>query len=292
MLLKEVEYVKPQSIEEAIAFLSESANGRCLAGGQSLVNVMKLRIASPNRLVDLNGLHELKGISKDGNYIRIGAMTAYRTIGESSLVQELVPEIAHVANHIGDRQVRNRGTIGGNCCFNDPTSNFPPLLSVLEAKFEVLGRNGAKRVVEASKFFVGPYQTDVQRGEILGAVLLPQCNDKSGAAFLSLRVGNDGPAILHAAAYIQLTESAISTCRIAIGCVYNAPYRLKNAEQAILKLGPDSQQIRQTLKTVSLGVEGISDSHGTSSYREKMATVYATRAVEAAIKRAKGERPA
>src|SRR5918912_1663253 len=151
MLLREVEYARPASVEDALRLLAERDGARALAGGQTLVNVMNARAASPDVLVDLNGLDELKGIElgPDGT-LEIGAMTTYTEIMESSEARAR-PILAEVCGQIADVQVRNRGTIGGNVCTSDPTNHLPPLLAALGATFTIAGLSG-ERVVPAAEF--------------------------------------------------------------------------------------------------------------------------------------------
>lgn len=287
MLLREIDYVKPNSLQDALSVLAERRDAKCLAGGQTLVNVMKHRIASPGVVVDLNGLPELRGVVVQDERVTVGAMARYVEIAEHPELGRQLPIVAYVANHIADRQVRNRGTIGGNCCFNDPTSNFPPLLSVLNAEFDIVGLSGS-RVVGANEFFVSPYRTAVQAGELLRGIHIPLQSGVWGASYLSLRVGNDGPALLHAAAYVSLQGDNVGECRVALGGVEGAPYRLLELEAA-LQGGPASEsELVAVCQTHFPVIEGLEDVHASSVYRAEMARVFARRALVEAIKDARG----
>src|SRR5215207_11309644 len=151
MLLREVEYARPGSVEEALQLLASNDGARALAGGQTLVNVMKARAASPDVLVDLGKLEELREISVSGDTLTIGAMATYSQIMASSEVEVSRPILAEVCALIADVQVRNRGTIGGNACSNDPTNHLPPLLVALGSEFALVG-SGGERTVPASEF--------------------------------------------------------------------------------------------------------------------------------------------
>src|SRR5213593_2356542 len=166
MLLREVEYARPASVQEAVRLLSENDGARALAGGQTLINVMKARAASPDVLIDLNDLDELKGIDlgSDGT-VSIGAMVTYSEILDSAEARAR-PILAEVCAQIADVQVRNRGTIGGNVCTSDPTNHLPPLLAALGASFVIHGAGG-ERAVSAADFFLGVYMTAVGPGELL-----------------------------------------------------------------------------------------------------------------------------
>src|SRR5712691_3429942 len=153
MLLSELDYARPGSVEEAVQLLSRE-DARALAGGQSLVNVMKTRVATPELVVDLNGIDGLRGIRDVDGALEIGAMTTYTDLVESKKVAAARPVLAEVARTIADVQVRNRGTIGGNVCSNDPTNHFPPLIAAIGAELTIRGANG-ERTVGADDFFEG-----------------------------------------------------------------------------------------------------------------------------------------
>src|SRR5690349_4335390 len=172
MLLREVEYARPASVQDALRLLSEHDGARALAGGQTLINVMKARAASPDVLVDLNALDDLRGIelAPDGT-LTLGAMVTYTAIVESAEARAR-PILGDVCNQIADVQVRNRGTLGGNVCSNDPTNHLPPLMVALRATMTIVGAGG-EREVPAEEFFLGVYMTAVGSGELLMRVSIP-----------------------------------------------------------------------------------------------------------------------
>src|ERR671937_539017 len=214
MLLREVEYARPSSVQEAVRLLSEHEGARALAGGQTLINVMKARAASPDMLVDLNGLEELKGIDlgADGT-LTLGAMATYTEIIRSAEARAR-PILGDVCTQIADVQVRNRGTIGGNVCSNDPTNHLPPLMVALGATMHVVGAGG-ERTVPAEDFFLGVYMTAAGPGELLTKVTVPP---GKADGFASLPIGRDGTCIVNVAA--SLDDGAP---RVAIGCVDAVP---------------------------------------------------------------------
>ena len=198
MLLREVEYARPGSVDEAIRLLASNEGARALAGGQTLVNVMKARAASPDVLVDLNRLDDLRAISVSGDTLQLGAMATYTQIMDSSEVEVSRPILAEVAAQIADVQVRNRGTIGGNVCSNDPTNHLPPLLVAVGASMTIRSEAG-ERTVPAEEFFLGVYMTVVGEGELLTSVSVPAAaNAQDG--FASVTIGRDGTCIANAAA--------------------------------------------------------------------------------------------
>src|SRR6201994_387637 len=209
MLLREVAYAKPSSLAEALDLLAADDGARALAGGQTLINVMKARAGSPDTLIDLSGLDDLKGIElgADGT-LEIGAMTTYTEIMASSEARAR-PILGDVCGQIADVQVRNRGTIGGNVCTNDPTNHLPPLLAALGAEFTIAGRDG-ERTVSAAEFFLGVYMTAVALGELLTKIRVPAGRSDG---FAAVTLGVEGTCIVSAAASVN------GGVRIALGCV-------------------------------------------------------------------------
>ena len=260
MLLREVEYARPASVQEAVRLLSENDGARALAGGQTLINVMKARAASPDVLIDLIDLDELKGIDlgSDGT-VSIGAMVTYSEILDSAEVRAR-PILAEVCAQIADVQVRNRGTIGGNVCSNDPTNHLPPLMVSLGATMTIVGQEG-ERSVSAEEFFLGVYMTAAGPGELLTKISVPP--GKSDG-FASVSIGKDGTCIVNAAASVN------GGARIAIGCVDAVPVLLQT-ESA------EDDAVRDAVRAANL--DPPSDVHASADYRRHLAAVVAVRAV-------------
>ena len=213
MLLREVSYARPGTVDEAIALLAEHDGARALAGGQTLLNVMKQRAASPDVLVDLGRLDELRTISVSGASLEIGAMTTLTSLIRSSEVEVTRPILAEVAATVADVQVRNRGTLGGNICVNDPTNHFPPLLVALDASMTVAGVDG-ERVVPAQEFFVGVFETTVREGELLTKITVPAGGKGTGDGMSGVTLGAHGTYIANAAASVRDgRDSPIPTTR-------------------------------------------------------------------------------
>src|SRR5256884_1391802 len=267
MLLREVEYARPASVGDAVRLLAERDGARALAGGQTLVNVMKARAASPDVVVDLNGLDELKGIElgPDGT-LEIGAMTTYTEIVESAEARAR-PILGEVCAQIADVQVRNRGTIGGNVCSNDPTNHLPPRAVALGATMPIRG-TGGERTVSAEDFFLGVYMTAAGPGELLTKITVPP--GKSDG-FASVAIGKDGTCIVNVAA--SLTNR---TARLAIGCVDAVP----------VLLTPDSTEDAAVRKAVhDANLDPPWDVHASAEYRRHLAEILALRAVAQAARR-------
>jgi aerobic carbon-monoxide dehydrogenase medium subunit len=286
VLLREVEYAKPASVAEALDLLASNSGARALAGGQTLINVMKARAASPDALVDLNGLDELKGIdlAADGT-LTIGAMTTYTELIDSAEAKAR-PILGEVCAQIADVQVRNRGTIGGNVCSNDPTNHLPPLLVAVGARMTIAGAAGVgsaepgsggggsagagattvEREVPAGDFFLGVYLTAVGPGELLTRIAIPA---GKGDGFASVTLGADGTCIANAAASVN------GSLRVALGCVDAVPV-------VVTADGPDS--VADAVRAA--GLEPPSDVHASSDYRRHLTEVVAVRAARQAAEKA------
>jgi len=263
MLLREVGYARPGSLGEAIELLVADDGARALAGGQTLINVMKARASSPDTLIDLSRIEELKGIDLDADgTLRIGAMATYTEILESSEARAR-PILGDVCAQIADVQVRNRGTIGGNICTNDPTNHLPPLLVALDAQMTIHGAGG-ERTVSATDFFLGVYMTAVGQGELLTAITVP-----AGRAdgFAAVTLGVEGTCIVSAAASVN------GGVRIALGCVDAVPVLLEPATA-------DADAVRAAVRDANL--DPPSDVHASSEYRSHLAEVLAVRALDSA----------
>jgi aerobic carbon-monoxide dehydrogenase medium subunit len=264
VLLREVEYAKPGSVAEALELLASNDGARALAGGQTLINVMKARAASPDLLVDLNGLDELGGIELAGDgTLTIGAMTTYSEL-MSSAEARARPILGEVCATIADVQVRNRGTIGGNVCSNDPTNHLPPLMVAVGARMTIVGPDG-EREVPAEEFFLGVYLTACGQAELLTRIGIP-AGKKDG--FAAVTLGADGTCICNAAASVN------GTVRVALGCVDAVP---------VLITADSPDGVADAVRATNLNPP--SDVHASSEYRTRLAGVLAIRAAEEAAGR-------
>ena len=267
MLLRDVGYARPSTLDAALGALAADDGARALAGGQTLINVMKARAASPDVLIDLRDLAELKGIelAADGT-LTIGAMTTYTELIASSEARAR-PILVDVCSQIADVQVRNRGTLGGNICSNDPTNHLPPLMVAVGASMTIVGAAGT-REVSAEEFFLGVYMTAVGTGELLTKITLP-----AGRAdgFAAVTLGADGTCLVNVAASLE------DGIRIAIGCVDAVPVLVQPAST-------DAEAIRAAVRAAEL--DPPADVHATTEYRLHLAEVLAVRAVEQAVEQA------
>jgi aerobic carbon-monoxide dehydrogenase medium subunit len=268
MLLRQVEYARPETVDEAVRLLSSREDARALAGGQSLVNVMKTRVAAPELVVDLNRIRELREISTgpDGELV-IGAMATYDELIRSDAVRAVRPILAEVAVTIADVQVRNRGTVGGNLCSNDPTNHLPPLCATTGATMTIRSLE-AERTVGADEFFQGVYLTAVTPGEMLTRVIVPARRPGEGDGWASVTLGKEGTGIVNVAATVHDGRA-----RIAIGCVSAVP--------VVVEADADEVAVPKAVADASL--DPPDDVHASADYRRHLAQVLAWRAVKQAL---------
>ncbi|HXV32556.1 MAG TPA: FAD binding domain-containing protein [Gaiellaceae bacterium] len=266
MLLSEVGYARPTSVDEAVRLLAENDGARPLAGGQTIVNVMKARAAAPDVLVDLADLAELRTIAatSDGG-LDLGALATYAQVITSAEVKAARPLLSDVAAQIADVQVRNRGTVGGNVCSNDPTNHLPPLFVAMGASMTLVGPDG-ERTVPAEEFFLGVYMTAVAPGELLTRIVVPPAGEALDG-FDAVTIGADGTCIVNAA-----VTAAGGEARIVLGCVAATP--------VLLTAAADEASVRAAVRGAEL--DPPSDLHGTVEYRRHLAEVVAARALAAA----------
>jgi len=259
-----VEYQRAKSVADAAAALAKTG-GKALAGGQSLVGAMKLRLASPGTVVDLSGIAELKGIRKEGDAIMIGAMTTHADVAASAVVKQAIPALAKVAEGIGDRQVRNRGTLGGSLANNDPAADYPAAVLALGAT--VLTN---KRKISADDFFRGMYETALADDEIITAVSFPVPKKAAYAKFPQ-------PASRFALVGVFVAQTA-GGVRVAVTGAASHVHRATAIEQALSK-----SFTADAAKAVKIPADNLNnDLHGSSEYRAHLVSVMAGRAVAAA----------
>jgi carbon-monoxide dehydrogenase medium subunit len=282
MLLREVSYARPATVEEAVSLLAEHDGARALAGGQTLVNVMKQRAASPDVLVDLADLDELRAISVSGTTLEIGAMATLAAIMRSSEVEVSRPILAAVAATVADVQVRNRGTLGGNICVNDPTNHFPPLLVALGASMTIRSAAG-ERVVTAEEFFVGVFETAVEEGDLLTSISVPAAGKGTGDGMAGVTLGAHGTYVANAAASV-----VDGTWRIALGCVDAVPHRATTVESALEGADVDEAAVRSAVAGLGGTLDPPADVHASADYRRSLAETSTVRAVLQAAEKARG----
>ncbi len=260
-------YQKAKTVADAASVLAKNGDAKPLAGGQSLIAAMKLRLAHPTDVVDLGTIAELRGIKVDGKTLTIGAMTRHAEVATSADVRKAIPALASLAGGIGDRQVRNMGTIGGSLANNDPAADYPAAVLALAATVVT-----NKRKISADEFFKGMYETALQQGELITSVSFPI---PKRAAYTKFK----NPASRYAIVGVFVAESG-SGVRVAVTGAAPSVFRVPEMEKALAsKFAPES------VAGVKVSADNLnSDLHAKSDYRAHLVTVMAKRAVEAALK--------
>jgi carbon-monoxide dehydrogenase medium subunit len=275
MIPQNFEYATPASMKEALALLS-GGEAKILAGGMSLIPMMKLRLAAPERLVDLSRVPGLTGITEDGGSIRIGAMTTHHEIEDSGLLRGKCPLLAETASNIGDVQVRNMGTIGGSVAHADPAADYPAALLALEAKVRLVSA-GSERTLSIEDFLVDTLTTAIEPGEILQEVIVPVEAAKTGVNYQKLVQPASGFAIVGIAA-----RARKDFVRVGVTGLAGKAYRATNVEKIFLETGDPAK----AAAVVADGVDANSDLFASADYRSHMARVYTARALKQALARA------
>jgi aerobic carbon-monoxide dehydrogenase medium subunit len=278
------EYLRATSLRDALRVLALGDGTKVLAGGHSLLPVMKFRLAQPPRLLDVAGLAELRGIEEHRKGARIGATTTYRELLESDLLRERFPIIAECTEHIGDLQVRNRGTIGGSIAHADPASDMPSVMLALDATFNVRSKRG-RRAIKAREFFRGPFATDLAEDELLLDVVLPALPRGAGTAYLSQEQAASGYALAGAAAVVARTRKTVSHAVVALTGVGEVARLVASTDQLVgTKAEPEVLARAAAASTDGIEVQG--DIHAPADYRRHLAQVIVRRALETALSRA------
>ena len=286
MIAQNFEYVVPASLGEAVNLLEKhTERAKILAGGHSLIPMMKLRLATPEFLIDISRIPELSYIKEDGGTLRIGALTTHYTIETSDLIRRRLPALSDAAGLIGDVQVRNKGTIGGSIAHADPAADYPASILAADATIVALGPRGERQIL-ASKFFVDMLTTALARNEIVREIQIPVKSGKSGSAYLKMAQKASGFAICGAAALIELDGSgALSKVAIGITGVGSHAFRAAKTEAELKGKKPSPEVLKKACEQASDGVTALEDIHASADYRLDMARVFARRALEAAIAR-------
>jgi carbon-monoxide dehydrogenase medium subunit len=279
MIVPPLRYLRPSSLTQAVHWLSGIDGAVVLAGGQTLLNALKLDLVAPSALVDVHRLTELEGIDVDADgSVRIGAATTYAAIAASPAVRLSAPSVATMAAGLVDRQVRNRGTIGGNACLNDPTNNFPPLLLALGTRLHIVGPAGA-RVLPADAFFLGTFHTALRSGEILVAVEIPPLPVGSTVVHRHQQVGADSWAIARCVARVDLTGHNVGGARVVLGAVLGSPHRLTRVESALIGQPLADAEALASAAFADEPIQLVDDVHCSADYRRQMALVQLRRAL-------------
>jgi len=277
-------YTRVASVDEALGILAADGSAKVIAGGQSLLPLMKLRLAHPATLVDIGRLSELRGVSRlDDGRLAVGALTTYAELIDSPAVHLGV--LRDALPTIGDVQVRNLGTVGGSVAHADPSSDLPAALLALGAELVLRSARGT-RTVPADGFFVGPFQTGIAHDELLTQVILPGPRENAGSAYVSLEQPASGYALVGVAAVLFVGAGGlIEGAGVGITGVSDHPYRASEVEAALVGTNGSAEVLAAAAVHAVAGRPVNGDIHAGSGYRSAMATVYTRRALEAALAR-------
>ena len=279
-------YHRPKSVAEAVHLLADlGEDARPLAGGHSLIPMMKLRLARPSDLVDLRAIEKLKGIAEDGDDIVIGAMTTQQDVLASQLLAKKAPILIETALVTADPQVRAFGTLGGNVANGDPGNDMPAVMMCLEATYEVVGAAGERRVA-ARDFYRGAYATALRPGEIIVAIRIPVPPQGHGYAYEKLKRKVGDYATAAAAVMLTIEGGRVSACAIGLTNVAETPLLAEEAARALLGSTLDAESVRKAVAAAEGIAAPASDTRGPAAYRAKMAGVMLARALARATSRA------
>jgi carbon-monoxide dehydrogenase medium subunit len=281
------DYYRAGSVADAHQLLAAHPGAKLLAGGHSLVPLLRLRLAAPSALIDIGRIPELRGISRQGDLIRIGALTTHAELAASADLRNAAPALAEAAAMVGDPTVRNRGTIGGNIAHADPASDLPPVLVALDARMVAAGPGG-ERTIPADQFFTGIMTTALSEDEILVAIHVPASIRGQGSAYEKFSHPASRYAVLGVAACITVTNGSCSSARIALGGLLPSARRASRAESTLTGKAATDEAIAAAADQVAadLGNDVSGDIYASAEYRTAMAPVFTRRAVASAVARA------
>jgi carbon-monoxide dehydrogenase medium subunit len=286
MISTAFEYDRATSIDDALAKLrGANGDGKLIAGGHSLVPLMKLRLSEPKVLIDIARIPGLSGIREKDGKIEIGAGTVHQDVASSALLRQHCPAVADTAAAIGDPQVRNRGTLGGSLAHADPSADYPAVMLAVDAEIHLKGSKGW-RVVRARDFFQGLFTVDLAADEIIAGV---QFAPVRAAAYAKLRQRASHFAIVGVAAALDVSQGVIRSARIGLTGAASHATRLTNVEEALAGQAPSRKVIGAASRLAGAGLEDVnSDIHASEEYRRAMIPVFTRRALEEAQGRASG----
>ena len=277
-------YERPATLAEALHLLNDSG-AKALAGGMSLVPMMKLRLAAPDTLVDLGGIPGQKQIDAVNGHLRIGPMVTHYELESGAAIRSACPLLSACAARIGDVQVRNVGTIGGSVAHADPAADYPAALLALEAELVLTGPSG-QRSVKADEFFLDTFTTALEAGELITEIRVPRDESGTGAAYEKKAQSASGFAIVGVGARVQIEGGRIKRARVGVTGLGGVAYRARSVEARLEGTSGTPDDVRAASASVSDGVDVSSDIHASADFRAHLARVFTARALTAAIHRA------
>lgn len=280
MIATAFEYTQSKSLNDALQALAEGA--KPLAGGMSLVPMMKLRLAAPEHLIDLARIPELRYVREEGNVIRIGATSTHFDVQTSTVLRRTCSLLPKTAAEIGDVQIRHQGTIGGSIAHNDPAADYPAALMALEAQVKLQSAQ-AERVVAYSDFVVDAFTTLLEPDELVTEVIVPSDGPSTGTSYIKFAQAASGFAMAGAAARVRRENGKLSMVRVGLTGIGAIAYRAKAVEEALEGTAGTEPEILKAAALAADGVEANSDIHASATYRAHLAKVCAARAIRAAL---------
>lgn len=284
MFPAEFHYHRAETVDEALALLEANPEAELLAGGHSLLPTMKLGLASPPAVVDISGIDALSGIDVDDDVARVGALTRYATIADDSDLAQACPAVVAAAAAIGDVQVRNRGTIGGNLAHADPASDLPAAVLASDATLTLVGPDG-ERTVSADDFFVAIFTTAKEPGELLTSVELPVPGDESVGVYVKKPSPSSGYAVVGVAAVLRLDDGVVASARVAANGAFDHAVRLPGVEEALVDESLEADTIETAAGAALDGLDEstlMGDHHVSAEYRGELLRTYTARALRRA----------
>jgi carbon-monoxide dehydrogenase medium subunit len=276
------QYARPTTVDEALqAIASGGEDVKILAGGQSLIPVMRLRLAAPETVVDLTRVSELRGVREEGDVLVIGAMTTHSDVVKDPLIAQYAPLIAEATETVADRQVRHRGTFGGALAHADPAGDLPAVALALDAEFVVAGPNG-RRTVPAADFFVDYLTTALEEGELLVEIRVPKLSGQWGVRYEKFNRVAQAWSIVAVAAAVRREDGHIAEARIGLTNMGPTPLRARATEAALAGADATAEAIASAARQAAEGTSPSSDLNAQADYREHLVEVLTRRAVSAA----------
>jgi CO/xanthine dehydrogenase FAD-binding subunit len=281
------DYYAPENLDEALALLDKfGGDARVLAGGQSLVPLMNMRLASPPRIVDINRISLLNYIRLDDGYLCLGALTRHRTMEQSQLIRAQCPLLSKAVAFVGHAQVRTRGTVGGSVVHADPAAEYPTVLATLDGEIVAQSIHG-HRTIGWEQFFLAPYTVDLQPDEMVVEIRVRVPARPAACAFMELSRRHGDFALVEAAVQIQIDDDGkCHQVRIGLGGVGGTPVRALAAEELLRGQPADARHVQQAALAVMDNIEPDDDIHGSANYRKQMSSLLVTRALEHAAQMA------
>lgn len=280
MIPANFDYESPRTLKEALDLLAANGEAKILAGGHSLLPAMKMRLATPPALIDIGRIAGLNQIRESGDKIVVGAMTPHADVASSAVLQKASPLLAMAASQIGDRQVRNRGTIGGSLAGAHPAADYPAAVLALDAEVVAVSRSG-ERVIPATSFFTGMFTTALRPDEIITEVRIPKTQSE-GVAYKKFHHPASGYAVVGVAVRLKATGGKVEQVAVGITGVAQIAYRAAGVEEALR--GGSMSAAAEAARHAADGVEAIGDHFASADYRKHLAAVYTKRALQQAAK--------